>query len=130
MAGGLVTENGRRRQCEAVTEAELAAKLEKVTERLRADAPNMERPGADLIAHYLDPDRLPVGRAVVPQARRHPAAAVRAVRRPGHRRGHLPGHQGRPHAADRQRRADRRGRRPGAPDALGPGHRGDRRAGT
>jgi hypothetical protein len=29
-------------------------------ERLQADAPNMRRPGADLIAHYLDPDRLPV----------------------------------------------------------------------
>ncbi len=26
----------------------------------QADAPNMRRPGADLIAHYLDPDRLPV----------------------------------------------------------------------
>ena len=26
----------------------------------QADAPNMKRPGADLIAHYLDPDRLPV----------------------------------------------------------------------
>jgi hypothetical protein len=38
----------------------LAAKLEKVTERLRAGAPDMRRPGADLIAHYLDPDRLPV----------------------------------------------------------------------
>jgi hypothetical protein len=37
----------------------LAARLEKVTERLAADAPNMERAGADLIAHYLDPDRLP-----------------------------------------------------------------------
>ena len=37
----------------------LAARLETVTERLAADAPNMERTGADLIAHYLDPDRLP-----------------------------------------------------------------------
>ena len=46
----------------AVTEAELAAKLEKVTERLRACAPDMERPGADLIAHYLDPDRLPIAK--------------------------------------------------------------------
>jgi hypothetical protein len=54
------TENGRRRFRQAMTEAELAAKLEKVTERLRAGAPDMERPGADLIAHYLDPDRLPV----------------------------------------------------------------------
>ena len=56
------TENGRRRFRQAMTEAELAAKLEKVTERLRAGAPDMERPGADLIAHYLDPDRLPVAK--------------------------------------------------------------------
>ena len=52
-------ENDNRRQCEAVSEERLAARLEKVTERLAADAPNMERTGADLIAHYLDPDRLP-----------------------------------------------------------------------
>src|ERR1039457_4916226 len=56
------TENGRRRFRQAMTEAELAAKLAKVTERLRAGAPDMERPGADLIAHYLDPDRLPVAK--------------------------------------------------------------------
>ena len=54
------TENGQRRYRQGATEAKLAAKLEKVTERLRAGAANMERPGADLIAHYLDPDRLPV----------------------------------------------------------------------
>jgi integrase len=56
------TENGRRRFRQAMTEAGLAAKLAKVTERLRAGAPDMERPGADLIGHYLDPDRLPVAR--------------------------------------------------------------------
>ena len=56
------TENGRRRFRQAMTEAELVAKLEKVTGRLRACAPDMERPGADLIAYYLDPDRLPVAR--------------------------------------------------------------------
>ena len=50
-------ENGRRRFRQAMTEAELAAKLAKVTERLRAGAPDMQRPGADLIAHYLDHDR-------------------------------------------------------------------------
>jgi integrase len=44
---------------EAVTEAKLAAKLTKITERLDADASGMERPGADLIAWYLSPDRLP-----------------------------------------------------------------------
>ena len=55
-------ENGKRRQCEAISEDRLAARLEKVTERLAADAPDMERPGADLIAHYLDPDRLPADR--------------------------------------------------------------------
>ena len=45
-----------------MTEERLAVKLEKVVERLSADAPNMERPGADLIAFYLSPDRLPADR--------------------------------------------------------------------
>ena len=53
-------EDGQRQQCEAVSEDKLAARLEKVTERLEAGAPNMRLPGAELIAHYLDPDRLPV----------------------------------------------------------------------
>ena len=61
-------ENGERRQCEAKTEARLAEKLEKVTERLTADAPNMERPGTDLIGYYLSPGRHPVGR---PWSRKH-----------------------------------------------------------
>jgi integrase len=55
-------EDGRRRYRQAVSEQKLALKLAKVTERLRACAPDMERPGADLIAHYLHPDRLPVAR--------------------------------------------------------------------
>ena len=38
-------EGGVRRQCQAVSEERLAAKLEKVTWRLAADAGNMERPG-------------------------------------------------------------------------------------
>jgi hypothetical protein len=53
------TENGQRKYRQAATEARLAGKLEKVRERLQADAVNMERPGADLIKHYLNPDRLP-----------------------------------------------------------------------
>ena len=53
-------EDGERQQCESVSEEKLAARLEKVTERLAADAPNMKRPGAALITYYLDPDRLPV----------------------------------------------------------------------
>ena len=61
-------ENGRRRQAEAVAEDTLAAKLAKVAERLACDAPNLERPGADLIAWYLSPDRHPAGR---PWSRRH-----------------------------------------------------------
>ena len=55
------TENGQRKYRQGATEAKLAEKLEKVRERLQADAVNMERPGADLIRHYLDPDRLPAG---------------------------------------------------------------------
>jgi hypothetical protein len=50
-------ENGERLQCEAASEETLAARLEKVAERLTADAPNMLRSGADLIAWYLSPDR-------------------------------------------------------------------------
>jgi hypothetical protein len=61
-------EGGRRRQCQAVTEAGLAAKLERVTERLAVDAPGMERPGTDLIAYYLSPGRHPAAR---PWSRKH-----------------------------------------------------------
>ncbi|HET9080798.1 MAG TPA: hypothetical protein VFO01_09815, partial [Trebonia sp.] len=53
------TENGQRRFRQGATEAKLAAKLAKVTERLSAGAGKMERPGTDLVAHYLDPGRLP-----------------------------------------------------------------------
>jgi hypothetical protein len=37
-------EGGRRRQCEAVTEDKLAARLAKVAERLQADAPGWSGP--------------------------------------------------------------------------------------
>ena len=49
-------ENGERQQCEAASEEKLAAKLEKVTERLEADAPNMK-----LRSHapHADPARPP-----------------------------------------------------------------------
>jgi hypothetical protein len=53
-------EDGERQQCESVSEEKLAAKLEKVRQRLSTGASNMTRPGADLIAWYLNPDRLPV----------------------------------------------------------------------
>jgi integrase len=72
------TENGRRRYRQAVTEAELAAKVERVKERLAAGAPNMERPGADLIAHFLDPDRLPARQR---WSRRHADTQGRLCRR-------------------------------------------------
>ena len=52
-------EGDQRQQCESVSEEKLAAKLEKVRERLAAGASNMTKPGADLIAWYLNPDRLP-----------------------------------------------------------------------
>ena len=54
--------DGTRRQCQAVSEERLAVRLEPVTERLAADAPNMLRTGAELLAHYLSAERLPVGR--------------------------------------------------------------------
>jgi len=60
--------DGRRRDCQDRTEAGLAARLEKVAVRLAADAPGLEKPGADLIAYYLSPARLPAGR---PWSRKH-----------------------------------------------------------
>jgi hypothetical protein len=55
------TENGQRKYRQGATEAKLAGKLEKARERLQAGTASMERPGADLIRHYLDPGRLPAG---------------------------------------------------------------------
>ena len=67
-------ENGQRRQCKAASEDRLAARLEKVAERLAVDVPHLERPGADLIAYYLSPDRLPVqGQWSRKRARQGPA---------------------------------------------------------
>ncbi len=43
-------EGGRRRQCEAASEERLVARVEKIVDRLAADAPGMERPGSELIA--------------------------------------------------------------------------------
>ena len=45
-------EDGRRRDCQDRTEAGLAARLEKVAVCLAAEAPGLEKPGADLIAYY------------------------------------------------------------------------------
>ena len=53
-------EDGERQQCESVSEEKLAAKLEKVRQRLAVGAANTTKPGAGLIAWYLNPDRLPV----------------------------------------------------------------------
>jgi hypothetical protein len=56
------TEGGRRRFRQAADEAGLAVKLEPALERLAAGAVHAERLGEDLVAYYLDPDRLPVHR--------------------------------------------------------------------
>ena len=60
--------DGSRRQCQLVSQQGLAARLEKVTERLAADAPNMLRSGSELIGYYLSDDRRPAERA---WSRRH-----------------------------------------------------------
>ena len=117
-------ENSERQQCEAASEEKLAAKLEKVTERLEADAPHTKLRGADLIAFYLSPDRLPVQRQ---WSRKHAHTQRRLCERfatPGHRRDGLPGHHDQAHAADRQRRPHAGGGGPGPGHDLGPGHRG------
>jgi hypothetical protein len=66
-------ENGRRRQCQSVTEEGLAARLEKVTVRLTADAPGGRRRSDRLLPV---PGPVPGRGSVVPQARRYPAAAM------------------------------------------------------
>jgi integrase len=71
-------EDGRRRQCQAPSEQGLATKIAKVSERLAADAPNMERPGADLIAHYLSPGRHPASK---PWSRKHADTQTRLCAR-------------------------------------------------
>jgi hypothetical protein len=53
-------EDGDRKQCESVSEDKLAEKLDKIRQRIAMGASHMTRPGADLIAWYLNPDRLPV----------------------------------------------------------------------
>ena len=62
------TEGGRRRFVQGASEARLAVKLERVRQRLAADAPGLERPGAELIAFYLSPERRPAGQG---WSRRH-----------------------------------------------------------
>src|SRR6266699_6503535 len=47
-------ENGERQQCEASRGEKLAAKVEKVTERLQAAAPGMKRPGGELLVVLAD----------------------------------------------------------------------------
>lgn len=60
--------DGSRGQCQSVSQQGLAARLEKVAERLAADAPNMLRTGSELIGYYLSDDRRPAERA---WSRRH-----------------------------------------------------------
>jgi hypothetical protein len=64
----------------------------------------MERTGTDLIAWYLSPDRLlPTSNG--PASTPIPSSGCASGSYPGHRRHVVPGHPGRRHAADRQRRA-------------------------
>jgi hypothetical protein len=44
--------DGSRGQCQSVSQQGLAVRLEKVTERLAADVPNMLRSGRELIGYY------------------------------------------------------------------------------
>jgi hypothetical protein len=67
-----------RRSLQLTQRADSGTPQAKVTERLAADAPDLERPGADLIAWYLCLDRHPVGN---PWSRRHADAHDFADRR-------------------------------------------------
>lgn len=71
-------ENGRRKQCESVSKEAFAEKVEKARQRLATGASNMTRPGADLIAYYLSPVRLPVAKR---WSRRHTDSQRRLCKR-------------------------------------------------
>ena len=71
-------EGGRRRQCEWVSEDGLAGRLEPVIERLSADAPNLERPGADLVRGHQDRQLLACAGKVDHLQQLVPDAGVRA----------------------------------------------------
>lgn len=58
--------DGSREQCQSVSQQGLAVRLEKVTERLAADALNMLRSGSELIDYYLSDDRRPAEQACSP----------------------------------------------------------------
>ena len=109
-------EAGARQQCEAGAEAKLAASWKKIVERLQAVAPNMRRPGADLIAHYLDPDRLPVRDR---WSRKHADPQRRLSGSPPPSSPRSPARTSRPSTPRRSLTPPRpQGRRPAAPDAL------------
>lgn len=69
--------DGTRRAVRATNGAALADKLAPVVARLRLDATNTERTGAELVAWFLSPNRLPVERA---WSRSHRAAQERLCR--------------------------------------------------
>ena len=116
-------ENSARQQCEAASEEKLAAKLAKVTERLEADAPNMTLRGADLIAYYLSPDRLP---AQWQWSRKHAHTQRRLYERsPPRPSARSSARTSRPGTCNRSSTPPRRrGGRPGSRHDLGPGRRG------
>ena len=102
-------ENGQRRQCEAASEDRLAAKLEKVTERLVLPTrPTSKWPGADLIAFYLSADRHPGRAGNGPPSTPTPSGGCASGSSSPVIAGDLlPGHKNSPHATGRERRADR-----------------------
>ena len=115
-------ENGRRRQCQSATEDGLAARIEKVTARLAADAPGLELPGAELIGYYLSPGRHP---AAAPWSRKHADTQARLCRKyvaPVIGGLACEDIKTAAYAGRRERRADRAGRRPAAAVHLRPGH--------
>ena len=131
LAGGLARERRSGSQCEAATEAKLAAKLEKVTERLasRRAEHGAARRGPDRVL----PVRRTGSRSERQWSRKHAHTQRRLCERfaaPVIGAVTLPGHHDRAHAADRQRRAHAGGGRPGPGHDLGPGQPRASRAGT
>jgi hypothetical protein len=122
-------EGGRRRQCESVPEDGLAGRREPVVERLTADAPNLERPGSELVAFHLCPGRLPARaqwsrtHAHTQRRRSPPAPTWPRSGRPWPAGARGPGRADGPHRG-LQRAAVRRAGRPHRPPGR-PGRPGD-----
>lgn len=71
--------DGTRRSCRAMSESAMAAKLDPVKARLATESTRTQRPGSELVAHYLDPGRMPADKPWSRQYRMRQEARCKVV---------------------------------------------------